>query len=379
MSAEKKQAILMNDFQRQWQDIGQQVLDATQAVGKSGWYVLGASVKQFEQNLAKHWGLSQAIGCANGLDAIEIGLRAQNIRTGDKALTTPLSAFATTLAILRCGATPVFVDVDEHGLMDLQKAEQALLADSSIRFMVPVHLYGHAMSLPNLAKLRDQFSLQMVEDCAQAIGARSFGTPVGGAAQMAATSFYPTKNLGALGDGGAIVCNDSALAQKAQCLRDYGQSEKYLHTELGLNSRLDELHAAILNAAMLPRLADWTTKRRQIAQCYLEGIKHPSIQLPTAPEGSDSVWHLFPLIVKSNRDSLKSWLSQHSIHSGVHYPILITDQPALLTAGQPIIIGSLDNAQRFARQELSIPIHPYLSDDEVTQVIRVINDWPEQA
>lgn len=369
--------VLMNDFKRQWQDVGTSVLDATQEVGESGWYVLGQAVEKFERHLANHWGAHHVIGCANGLDAIEIGLRALGIKMGDKVLTTPLSAFATTLAILRCGATPVFVDVDQAGLMDLQQAEAVLATDNEIRFMVPVHLYGHALHLPTLRKLRDNYSLKIVEDCAQAIGAKSFGEPLGSVGQISATSFYPTKNLGALGDGGAVVTNDTTLAASARCLRDYGQSEKYLHTKLGLNSRLDELHAAILDAAMLPRLETWTSKRSEIATRYQEGIKHPAIKLPTQPTGSNSVWHLFPLMVNGDRDSLKNWLAACGIHSGVHYPILITDQPALLQQGAVAICGTLTNAKQFATHELSIPIHPYLSDEEIERVIDAVNRWAQ--
>lgn len=367
--------VLMNDFKRQWLDIGQSVLEATAAVGASGWYVLGEAVARFERNLAEKWGQAQAIGCANGLDAIEISLRALGIQPGDKVLTTPLSAFATTLAIMRCGANPVFVDVDQAGLMDLALAEQALAADNSIRFMVPVHLYGHAMSLPRLAELRDRFQLKIVEDCAQAIGARSFGEPVGSVGDLAATSFYPTKNLGALGDGGAVISNDAALAKKARQLRDYGQAEKYLHTEFGLNSRLDELHAAILDAAMLPRLDSWTSRRREIARYYQQQISHPQITLPVEPSGSESVWHLFPLLVSEQRSSLQTWLAQNGVHSGVHYPTLITNQQALKSHGPVHIFGELQSAERFAAHELSIPIHPYMTDTEAERVVHSVNSW----
>lgn len=375
MTDTKPSAILMNDFKRQWQDLGPTILAATERVGASGWYVLGTSVSEFETHLAEYWGATNIIGCANGLDAIEIGLRCLGIKAGDKVLTTPLSAFATTLAIMRCGATPIFVDVDDSGLLDLQQAEQLLQKDGSIRFMVPVHLYGHALSLPDLVRLRDRFELKIVEDCAQAIGAKSHGKPVGSVGQMAATSFYPTKNLGALGDGGAVVTNDTALAMLARRMRDYGQSEKYLHSEFGLNSRLDELHAAILDAAMLPKLKQWTDKRREVAKCYQERITHPSVKLPTAPAGSDSVWHLFPLMISEKRQHLQQWLAQCGIHSGIHYPILISDQPALLTQGPVAIHGDLHQARRFVEHELSIPIHPYLFDEEIERVITAINSW----
>ena len=192
-------AILANDFERQWADIGSDVLRAVQRTGQSGWYVLGDEVKKFEHRLATFWGVAHAAGVANGMDAVEIGLRVLGCGPGDRVLTTPLSAFATTLAIVRIGAVPVFVDTDERGLIDLARCRTLLGQRSDIRFLVPVHLYGHALDCGALERLRDDFALQVVEDCAQAIGA-SAGT-VG---QMAATSFYPTKNLGALGDGGGV-------------------------------------------------------------------------------------------------------------------------------------------------------------------------------
>lgn len=368
-------AVLMNDFQRQWREVGSDVLHATQEVGESGWYILGSRVQNFEKNLSAYWGLRHAVGCASGLDALEIGLRVLGIQSGDRVLTTPLTAFATTLAILRCGGVPVYVDVDEHGLLDLLQAEKLLQRDTSIRFMVPVHLYGHALPLPALQKLKDKYRLSIVEDCAQAIGAKFDGKPVGSVGQIAATSFYPTKNLGALGDSGAILTNMPELFAKAIKLRDYGQSEKYLHSEFGLNSRLDELHAAILDSAMLPRLRGWTMRRRQLAKYYQENIKHPLVTLPTQPNGSESVWHLFPLKIQDKRDNLKHWLSERGIQSGVHYPILASDQPVLLKQIPSYKSDELLVAKAFTAQELSIPIHPHMTTEELDRVIDAVNQW----
>src|SRR5262249_35588045 len=176
--------------------------------------------------------------------AIEIGLRCLGIRPGDKVLTTPLSAFATTLAVMRCGGVPVFVDTDPSGLLDLERCRSLLARDRGIRFLLPVHLYGHSIALDRLEALRAEFALGIVEDCAQAIGARSGARGVGTVGQVAALSFYPTKNLGALGDGGAVFTADEAIARRARALRHYGQSATYIHDEVGLNSRLDEIHAA---------------------------------------------------------------------------------------------------------------------------------------
>lgn len=200
--------VLANPFQRQWAEISKDVLDAVERVGASGWYVLGKEVSAFEAALAPRFGAAAAVGCASGLDAIEIGLTGLGIGPGDKVLTTPYSAFATALAIVRAGATPVFVDTDAHGLLDLDLAEAALDADSSIRAVVPVHLFGHALNLERIGAWRERFDVVVVEDCAQSIGASSEGQLAGSAGQAAATSFYPTKNLGAMGDGGALMTSD---------------------------------------------------------------------------------------------------------------------------------------------------------------------------
>jgi dTDP-3-amino-3,4,6-trideoxy-alpha-D-glucose transaminase len=368
--------ILLNDFKRQWANTGESVLDAVRRVGESGWYVLGREVADFERALAGRLGRAHAIGCASGLDAIEIGLRACGVALGSKVLTTPLSAFATTLAILRAGAVPVFVDVDEHGLLDLDLCRAALASDPAIRAMVPVHLYGHALNLKALTELRDRFELTMVEDCAQAIGAVHSGRQVGSVGQAAALSFYPTKNLGALGDGGAVTTDAAGIAARCRSLRDYGQSQRYLHDELGLNSRLDELHAAILGHAFLPKLEAWTTRRREVAQAYLAGIRHPEVRLPALASTEASVWHLFPVCVPAHRRaSFMEHVRAAGVLTAIHYPRLIPDQPAL--RGQPFEVrSSLPRATALAAGEVSLPIHPFLTDDEVSRVVAAVCTWP---
>lgn len=370
--------IVMNDFKKQWEEIHPQFIEAVTTVGSSGYLILGPQVQSFEKELASYWGLNKAIGCANGMDALEISLRAMDIKTGDKVLTTPLSAFATTLAILKTGAIPVFIDVDKNGLVDLDLAEQVFAKNPDIKFFIPVHLYGHCLNLEKLKELKNKFSLKIIEDCAQSIGAKYKQIPCGSVGQFAATSFYPTKNLGCYGDGGALLTNDTGLYEKAFQIRDYGQSQKYVHSEIGLNSRLDELQACILNKALLPRLNQWTENRKQIAKQYLLKIKNKNMTLPTPIENSDSVWHLFPLIIESNRDQFISYLKENGVASGVHYPILIPNQPVFnkhKTSLQYQIIGSLNHAEQFANSEVSLPIHPYLTNDEVEKVIRICNQW----
>lgn len=359
--------ILLNDFKRQWTEIGPAALAAVERVGASGCYILGREVVAFEGKLAEFWGVSHAVGVANGMDAIEIALRALDLQSGQKVLTTPFSAFATTLAVLRAGGVPVFVDVDDNGNIDLEQCREVFSRDRSIRFFVPVHLYGNPLDLEKLAALKQDFDLVIVEDCAQAIGARHGGRNVGMVGQAAATSFYPTKNLGAFGDGGALLTNDPSTASRARALRNYGQSDLYLHDELGLNSRLDELHAAVLSDALLPNLQRWTETRRQIAARYLREIERFRTIKPAS--SAEPVWHLFPIFVEAaERDSVRERLLSGGIASGVHYPRLIPEQPAMQLSVSYEVATELINARRLASSEISLPIHPFLRD-EVQMVI----------
>lgn len=369
------QPVLLNDFKRQWSEIGAEARGAVDAVGASGWYVLGTEVDGFERDLAQFWGLTHAVGVASGLDALEIGLRALGLRCGDRVLTTPLSAFATTMAIVRLGGVPVFCDTDARGLLDLDEAESVLAAEPGIRFLLPVHLFGQCLDLDRLAALRDRFGVTILEDCAQSIGAAWDGRATGTVGRLAATSFYPTKNLGAMGDGGAVLTGDAELAARTRRLRDYGQSAKYHHDEIGWNSRLDELQAAILRAALLPRLREWTLRRQQVAAAYTAGIRHPGVDLlrPAAP--GTSCEHLFPVrVAAAQREHFEAHLKSRGIATGRHYPILIPDQRAMAGVAHARH-GDLGVARALAGGEVSLPIHPQLTAGEVERVITAVNEW----
>ncbi len=368
--------IVQNDFSRQWEVVAGDVVAAVRRVGSSGWYILGKEVERFEKALAEYWPVKYAVGVGNGMDALEISLRCFDLRPGEKVLTTPFSAFATSLAILRGGGVPVFADIDGTGNIDLGQCRNLLERDRSIRFFIPVHVYGNPLDLEELAKLKADFGLVVIEDCAQAIGAKDHERAVGTVGQAAGTSFYPTKNLGALGDGGALLTNDSAIAERARSLRNYGQSALYMHSEQGLNSRLDELHAAILRDAFLPRLADWTARRREIARQYQAGIRHSAIELPPIAAEAGAVWHLFPILVaEGKRDALREHLRASEILSGVHYPRIIPDQDASKAKLKSESVNDLPQARRFARCELSLPIHPFLTGPELAAVIGACNEW----
>lgn len=364
-----------NDFARRWVDTSYSILEAVNTVGAGGWYVLGNEVRQFESSLAAYWRIRHAVGVASGLDAIELSLRALGCGQGDLVLTSPISAFATPLAILKLGAIPVFVDCDASGLLDLDLAEKLLSARKDIRYMVPVHLYGHSLDMEHLQAIRDRLQVVIVEDCAQSIGASFRGRAPGTAGQAAATSFYPTKNLGALGDGGAVLTSDAELAAHIRRLRDYGQSSKYRHTEIGYNSRLDELQAAILWRVFLPRLSEWTERRRAIAGMYLAGLRNTRLRPITGPNGSSSCCHIFAIVVENgSKDDFMNYLSASGIGYGEHYPVPLVDQPALIEVRH----HSSDECQRartLCHSEVSLPIHPYLSASEVGRIIDACNSW----
>ena len=367
--------VLLNDFVRQWSEIHEDVTSALATVGASGHYILGPAVAAFEEQLGRFCGARNAIGVGNGLDAIAIALRAAGCEPGGKVLTTPLSAFATTLAVMQVGAIPGFVDVDENGLIDLDRVEEVLSRSSSPSFLLPVHLYGRAVNLRRLRAIGERFGVRIIEDCAQAIGAVSDDMPVGTVGVAAALSFYPTKNLGCIGDGGALLTNDDPLAERARALRNYGQSSRYVHDHIGWNSRLDELHAHIMATALLPRLAKWNERRAASARAYCRGITNPAFAVPPFAWPS-SVWHLFPVLVQQGtRDAFQAHLAARGVQTGVHYPRLITDQAALRAYGKFEIHGELTRATTFAAREVSLPIHPYLLDTEIATVVDACNSW----
>lgn len=359
--------VAANDFTRQWGDVRDDALAAVDRVGQSGWLVLGREVEAFEQELADWWGVAHAVGVASGLDALEIALRCTGIGPGARVLTTPLTAFATTLAVIRAGAEPVWCDVDDSGGMDLERAEEALRVDERIRAVLPVHLYGHPLDPAGLERLGREHDVVVIEDCAQSAGAKRDDRPTGLAGAAAAVSLYPTKNLGAMGDGGVLLTADEGLAERARALRDYGQAARYEHVEIGLNSRLDELQAAILRTALLPRLDRWLSRRREIAGRYAEGLAGTCLR-PVAAQAGRSAHHLFPVeVVDGDPAEVAASMGGHGISAGRHYPFLCPDQPAVDGLGSAA--DALAVARRISERELSLPIHPYLSDEEVESVI----------
>jgi dTDP-3-amino-3,4,6-trideoxy-alpha-D-glucose transaminase len=260
-------------------------------------------------------------------------------------------------------------------LIDLDASEDLLRSRPDIRFFLPVHLYGHCLDMRRLADLKLRFGVKLVEDCAQSIGASYDGIACGTVGDCAAASFYPTKNLGAMGDGGAVLTSCDAHAQAVRVLRDYGQSGKYRHVALGFNSRLDELQAAILRRAYLPKLPEWTARRRAIAERYTRELANPAIEPLPPPPGSASCWHLFPVRVRSgDKKAFMTYLRERGVATGEHYPIALMDQPVMREVPHECC-GEPRTARAICLSEVSLPIHPYLTDAEAGLVIETVNSW----
>lgn len=361
--------ILMNDFKAEPSEIREAMLAATKRVIESGWYVLGDEVTAFEQKWAETCGVKHGIGVGNGMDAIEIALRALNIGVGDEVITTPMTAFPTILAILRAGATPVLADIDpKTALLSLKSTKQCLSLKT--KAIVLVHLYGQVRQMNEWVSFCEQHGIELIEDCAQAHMATWQGSVAGSFGHAGAYSFYPTKNLGAAGDAGILITQDKELAECAGRLRNYGQSVRYHHPELGMNSRLDEIHAAMLSARM-KWLPEFTQRRQKIAEAYQKGIKNSFIQQLALPEEvSAHVFHLYVIICK-HRDELQAYLNDNKIQSLIHYPIPIHEQePCRQIKKSP---KGLENSEHHAASCLSLPCHPYMNDADVERVIEIIN------
>ena len=363
--------ILMNDFKAEPAELREAMLDATQRVIESGWYVLGNEVVAFEKQWADVCGVDYAVGVGNGMDAIEIALRTLDIGVGDEVITTSMTAFATVLAILRAGATPVLADIDpDTALISIESATRCVT--SKTKALLLVHLYGQVRNMTAWQDFCNENNLKLIEDCAQAHLATLAGKVAGSFGSAGAYSFYPTKNLGAPGDAGIFVTNIESVAQCASRLRNYGQSVRYHHPEIGMNSRLDEIHAAILSERM-KWLPEFTERRRQIAEAYLAGIKNPFVQQLAIPEEPLAhVYHLF-VIICEQREALQSHLQAHQVQSLIHYPIAIHKQePCLDISRDP---NGLTNCEYHASTCLSLPCHPQMTDSDIAAVIAAVNSF----
>jgi dTDP-4-amino-4,6-dideoxygalactose transaminase len=341
---------------------------AVRRVIDRGWYVLGPEVEAFEQAFAAASGAPFGIGVGTGTDAIAIALRALGIGTGDEVITSPLSAAYTALACMMTGSRPVFADIDPGRLtLDPAAIEAAITPRTAA--ILPVHLYGQSADMLGIAAIADRHGLAIIEDCCQAHLATCEGRPVGSFGAAAAYSFYPTKNLGALGDGGAITTPDAALAARMKRIRNGGQTDRYHHGEMGVNSRLDEMQAAIL-AARLPFLAGWTAKRRVHAKAYRALLDGTGVEVP--PEcDAGHVYHLFP-VLSPRREAFQAWLRAEGIETLIHYPIPVPRQPAL-QAESPAMCPEAD---RVCAQVCSLPLYPGMPEEDLHAVAAAVRSFP---
>jgi len=344
------------------------VEEAIRRVIDRGWYVLGPEVESFEQAFAAAAGAAFAIGVGTGTDAIAITLRALGIGMGDEVITSPLSAAYTALACMMVGARPVFADIDPRRLT-LDPA--AILAATTPRTaaILPVHLYGQPADMRAIAAVADRHGLAIVEDCCQAHLATCEGQPVGSFGAAAAYSFYPTKNLGALGDGGAITTGDAALAARMKRIRNGGQTDRYHHGEMGVNSRLDEMQAAIL-LARLPFLAGWTERRRAQARVYRSLLDGAGIEVPPEQDAGH-VYHLFPVLT-SRREEFRAWLGNEGIETLIHYPVPIPRQPALQSQSPAVC----PEADRTCARVCSLPVYPGMPEEDLRTVAAAARSFP---
>lgn len=359
------------DLRAQYQSIREEIEDAVHRVLESAHYVGGECVERFEEEFAAYVGARYAVALGSGTAALELVLRAQGIGPGDEVIVPANTFFATAEAVSSVGATPVFADVNPETLhLDAASAEQCVTART--RAIIPVHLHGRAMEMNELAQWADARRLMVIEDACQAHGAQLDGVRVGGSGRPACFSFYPGKNLGAYGDGGAVTCNDAAMAQRLRLLRDHGSPVKYEHMAIGTNSRLDALQAAVLSVK-LRRLDGWNRMRAQHATSYLRGLDGSGLQLPApAPEGAHN-YHLF-VIATPLRDGLRAFLAERGIDSGIHYPTPLHLTPAYQAFGYPGS-GSLPVAERMAREMLSLPMFAELTESQVADVVFAIQEF----
>lgn len=336
-------------------------------------YILGEAVSRFEQEFSRYVGVGFGVGMNNGTDAIHLALRALGVGIGDEVITVSHTAVATVAAIRMSGATPVLADVDPM-TRTIDPNEALKLISPRTKAMVVVHLYGHPAAMDDLVPLCREHGIFLVEDCAQAHGARFNGRMVGGFGQLATFSFYPTKNLGAIGDAGMVVTNDPDLADKLTLLRQYGWTRPQYSTIEGWNSRLDPIQAAILSVK-LRKLDEHTERRRQLAQRYQEALSGSELRLPTQRDGGEHVYHLYVVELKdeNSRDNLREHLIKAGVNAGIHYPFGVHEQPAYKNW---IRTGSMSVTERLTRTVLSLPLYPELSDVQQDQVIDAVRKFP---
>ncbi|MDI6874970.1 DegT/DnrJ/EryC1/StrS family aminotransferase [Candidatus Solincola sp.] len=356
------------DLTRQDRELQEELGRAFSSFVKRGRYILGPEVESLERELAAFCGVKHGIGVASGTDALLLALRGLGIGEGDEVILPAFTAPPTAVAVNLAGAVPVFADVDPRTLtLDPASAEERITPRT--RCILPVHLFGRPADMPALGKLAERHSLLLVEDCAQSHGASLDGKMTGSYGAAGCFSFYPTKNLGAYGDGGMVVTSDEELAHELRCLRDYGRVERDLLAKVGPNSRLDELQATFLRIK-LKYLPEWNRRRREMARRYIKAFADLPLGLPECREGEEHVYHLF-VVTSDRRDDLRRHLDEKGVETVIHYPLPVHRQPPFRGyPGPPCPV-----AEEASRRVLSLPLYPHLTREEQETVIAAIRSF----
>lgn len=359
--------ISLVDLTAQYHSIKKEIDTAVLATLESGHFILGPQVTKFEESIAGYLGVNHAVGLASGTDALVIALRALNIGAGDEVIIPAYTFFATAGTVMSVGAKPVFVDIDPRSYqIDVSRIESAITEKT--RAIIPVHLYGHPSEMNPILEIARKHNLKVIEDNAQGFGAEYLGKKTGALADIGCLSFFPTKNLGAFGDAGMVLTNDSAFAERMRMLRVHGWKKKYYSEEVGYNSRLDALQAAILQAKF-PYIDSWNDKRRELAHRYTEHFAPLNIVTPVELDWGKHVYHLY-IIRSAKRDELQAFLKQKGIASEVYYPL----PPHLSIPCQKFGYkeGDFPYAELAARETLALPLYPELSQSQQDEVIAAV-------
>ncbi len=360
--------ILMNDFAREYKNIEFELLGGIKDTFRSGRYILGNNVKDFEKSFAKYVDTKYCVGVANGLEALQISLMSMGIGPGDEVITVSNTAVATVLAIINAGATPVFVDIDEYFHIDAAKIEEKI--NRKTKAIIPVHLFGQVADMDAILNIAKKHNLKVIEDACQAHGAEFKGRKAGSFGDAGCFSFYPTKNLGAYGDAGAITTNSGLIYKKCLMLRNYGQKNRYEHLMKGINSRLDEIQASILNTKL--RKLDGLLKRRnKIAEIYMRNLGMvKQVILPKVRSNSFHSFHLFVIKVEQ-RDKLQVYLEKHGIETIIHYPTPIHKQKSFIEYSRVRLPRTEDASKKI----LTLPSNPFLMEDEAEKICTIIKNF----
>lgn len=358
--------ILFNDFKSEYELLRSDIDSAVKRVLSSGWFIMGNELRAFEEEFAAYTGAQYCVGVANGTDAITLGLKALGLEEGDEVITTSVTAYPTITGIVRSGAIPVVVDVlGENGLIDVDRVKEAVT--SRTKAIVPVHLYGEMCDMDSLMDISESTGIPVLEDCAQASGSTYKGQKSGTFGKCSTFSFYPTKNLGAYGDAGAVVTSDPEVRDRLVQLRNYGETSRYYHDTEGLNSRLDEIQAAILRVK-LPHLDSWNQMRKDNAACYRENLR--GVDFMKSPEYSDSNYHLFVIRVEK-RERFTDYLKENGVPSLLHYPVPVNRQNAFTG----VVNGETVHADNFTDSICSLPVHPWLREEDLKRISEVVNAY----